>query len=83
MQKGIFYELDGLYVRILALAVDPAYQRQSIGLRLMQEAEIWAKEIKASRLILNCGNRNERMNAHLFYAAIGFTASSTGYTKTL
>ncbi len=42
MVKGFYYELDGFYVRIVALVVDSNYRNKGIGKKLLEEAESWA-----------------------------------------
>ncbi|WP_454040619.1 GNAT family N-acetyltransferase [Cytobacillus horneckiae] len=58
--------MDGLYVRIVVLVVDSNYRNKGIGKQLLEEAESWAKEIGATGIGLNCGNRPERISAHKF-----------------
>ncbi|MCM3180665.1 GNAT family N-acetyltransferase [Cytobacillus horneckiae] len=66
------YELDGLYVRIVVLVVDSNYRNKGIGKQLFEEAESWAKEIGATGIGLNCGNRPVRISAHKFYENDGY-----------
>ncbi|WP_229593171.1 GNAT family N-acetyltransferase [Rossellomorea vietnamensis] len=37
--KGYYYEMDGCYVRIVALVVDSAFRNKGIGHELVVEAE--------------------------------------------
>lgn len=81
MSKNLSWEYDGCYVRIIALVVSQSAREWGVGEQLIGAAEHWATEIGATRLILNCGNRPERAAAHQFYPKIGFTATTTGYSK--
>jgi GNAT superfamily N-acetyltransferase len=83
MTRNLRWEYDGCFVRIIALVVSSSAREQGVGERLIQAAEIWAVDIGATELALNCGNRPERAAAHRFYPRMGFVASSTGYRKTL
>ena len=74
--KGLFYEYNGFYVRIVAFVVDSHYRRRGIGEKLLLETERWA-------IGLNSGNRSERLAAHRFYAKMGYEQKSTGFSKAL
>ena len=81
--KGYYYEMDGCYVRIVALVVDPNYRNKGIGKKLLEEAECWARNIGATGIGLNSGNRQERIDAHKFYRNRGYVEKSVGFTKSL
>ncbi|MCM3707375.1 GNAT family N-acetyltransferase [Cytobacillus firmus] len=81
--KGYYYELDGSYVRIVALVVDSNHRNKGIGKQLLEEAESWAKKIGATGIGLNSGNRPERINAHKFYKNMGYLDKSVGFAKSL
>ncbi|WP_188208067.1 GNAT family N-acetyltransferase [Alkalibacillus aidingensis] len=83
MILGYHYENNDNYVRIVALVVDSDYRNQGIGEQLMDEAEKWAKQNEATKLVLNSGNRRERHTAHRFYIRRGFEAKATGFYKRL
>ncbi|NIK11506.1 GNAT family N-acetyltransferase [Alkalibacillus almallahensis] len=83
MILGYHYEKNDDYVRIVALVVDSHYRKQGIGQELIQEAEKWAKQQGAGRLVLNSGNRGERADAHQFYTNLGFEGKATGFYKLL
>ena len=76
-----FYELNGKYVRIVAFVIDKSYRKKGIGKLLLQAVESWAKEIGATTVVLNCGMREERRDAHEFYKNNGYLPKSTGYSK--
>lgn len=81
--KGYYYEMDGCYVRIVALVVDPNYRNKGIGKKLLEEAESWARNIGATGIGLNSGNRPERIVAHKFYRNRGYEEKSVGFAKSL
>lgn len=79
--KGFYFEMDGSYVRIVAFVVDSAYRGKGVGKKLLEEAENWAKEVGASGVGLNSGNRPERYSAHAFYKKMGYIDKSIGFSK--
>jgi N-acetylglutamate synthase-like GNAT family acetyltransferase len=83
MSTNLFWEQDGSYVRVQVLIASESHRGQGIGKLLIQNCEAWAKEMNASAIYLNCGNRAERERAHFFYQQIGFVHKSSGYVKTL
>ncbi|KGR77702.1 GNAT family N-acetyltransferase [Ureibacillus manganicus] len=83
LMKGFYYEMDGCYIRIVAMVVHTDYRNNGIGRRLIEEAENYAREIGASGLVLNSGNRPERLKAHQFYKTLGYLEKSIGFVKKL
>lgn len=81
LMKGFYYEMDGSYVRIVAFVVDSASRGKGVGKKLIEEAENWAKEVGASGVGLNSGNRPERYSAHIFYKKMGYIEKSIGFSK--
>ncbi|MEQ2528315.1 GNAT family N-acetyltransferase [Bacillaceae bacterium CLA-AA-H227] len=81
--KSFYYQLDGVYVRIVALVVDSRYRNEGIGKSLVEQAENWAKSLGAIGMSVNSGNRPERVNAHRFYKNMGYVDKSTGFAKSL
>ncbi|MCK0473176.1 GNAT family N-acetyltransferase [Halalkalibacter sp. APA_J-10(15)] len=81
--KGYYYELNGVYVRIVALVVDAIFRNKGIGKKLVVEAESWERIIGATRIGLNSGSRPEREHAHKFYKNIGYVEKSIGFVKSL
>lgn len=79
--RGYFWEKDSFHVRVQALVVKKCFRRLSVGSSLLNEAENWGKEIGANAILLNCGDREERESAHIFYKRKGFLAKSIGYFK--
>ena len=83
LSKNYSYEQNGIYVRVLALVTRSRFRQKGIGKKLMDVAENWAKEIGADKVLLNCGNRDEREIAQLFYKKIGYQIKSSGFIKKL
>ena len=79
--KNFSYESVEIYVRVMALVVDKSVRGKKIGFELIRAAESWAMLIKANRMVLTCGDREERKDAHLFYRRMGFEIQSIGYIK--
>jgi GNAT superfamily N-acetyltransferase len=80
---GIFYEMDGIYVRIVAFVVDDTYRKKGLGKLLLAKSEEWARSKGAVGIVLNSGNRTERIAAHAFYKAMGYQEKSAGFAKQL
>ena len=79
--KSYYFEKVGCYVRLGALVTLETHRGKGIGRTLVQAVEAWGASVGASSLVLNCGNREEREVAHLFYKHLGYEAKSTGYAK--
>ena len=61
-----------------------SYEHNGIYVRVLAlVAENWAREIGADKVLLNCGNREEREIAQLFYKKIGYQVKSSGFIKKL
>ena len=78
--KMYFFEREGYYFRILALAVSKKYRRLGIATRLMNEVKKEAILVGASALTLNSGKTIEREVAHKFYQKCGFEIRSYGFS---
>ena len=81
LAKGIWYEKDGTFVRILAFVVSEDYRGKGIGKLLIASVEEWARELGANSVILSSGNRDERIGAHIFYQNLGYEIKSSGFIK--
>ncbi|GHN00415.1 N-acetyltransferase [Cytophagales bacterium WSM2-2] len=81
LNKNYFWEQDGHFMRIQALVVGKEHRRLGVGKKLIEHAEKLARQTGAKLILLNCGNREERKSAHLFYPKLGFEPKSTGYVK--
>ena len=81
LTKNFSYEQNGMYVRVVAIVTRSSFRQKGIGKKLMDVAENWTREIGANKILLNCGNREERAIAHLFYKNIGYEVRSSGFIK--
>lgn len=81
LNKNYFWEQDGYYIKVQALIVNNKYRKLGVGIKLMNSAEQLARQLNAKMILLNCGNRDERKSAHIFYLNNGFESKSTGYFK--
>jgi len=81
MMKLYFWEQNKWYVKIQALVVKQTVRKHGVGELLIKSSEVWAKEIGAICIALNCGNKAERSEAHKFYPKMGFQHKSSGYIK--
>ena len=63
-------------MRIQALVVSSDHRKEGVGRKLIEAAEQLARRLETKLLILNCGNRDEREAAHIFYTRIDFQARS-------
>lgn len=79
--KQYAYEFNEPYTRIVALVVSNKYRRQKVGYQLMVMAEQWSLTEGCIAIILNSGNRKERVAAHKFYEKLGYKGKSTGFSK--
>jgi len=79
--KSYSWEHDGHFLRIAALVVKKDWREKGVGKELILFSEKFAKDINARTIVLNCGTRDERKSAHLFYPKMGFEAKSIGYQK--
>lgn len=78
---GRFYESDGYYGQIMALAVSPPHQRRGIGRMLIEAAESILIARGARVLVVTSGN--QRADAHAFYEGNGYAFTGRRFTKTL
>ena len=76
---GRFYESDGYYGQIMALAVTSEYQRHGNGRILLRAAESAMIERGARVLVVNSGN--QRADAHAFYERNGYEFTGRRYKK--
>ncbi|MDR3697814.1 GNAT family N-acetyltransferase [Mucilaginibacter sp.] len=83
LAKGIFYEKNGHYPRVLAFVVKQNSRGKGIGKALLNTAESLAKELGITTVLINCGNREEREQAHKFYYKMGYAVKSSGFVKQL
>ena len=81
LTKGIAFEIEGQYLRIIALAVSQSQQNQGIGTALLRHAEEFASMIGISVFALNSGLN--RVEAHAFYKKNGYIKRSYGFSKNI
>ena len=81
--KGIYYEMDGIYMRIVAFVVKESCRKMGIGKKMILAAEHWAVEQGLNTILINSGNRAERQTSHLFYEQMGYSVKSLGFVKKL
>ncbi|MBV2208659.1 MAG: GNAT family N-acetyltransferase [Thermomonas sp.] len=67
--------------RVTALVVTPSAQGQGVGRHLLKEAERRARSGGAARIELTSGV--QRVEAHAFYRACGYSGSSVRFVKPL
>ena len=68
IMRGLAFELDGEYIRVIALAVSRAYQSLGIGSKLEARVEQYAAETGANSIVISSGLTRSR--AHMFYRKI-------------
>jgi ribosomal protein S18 acetylase RimI-like enzyme len=78
---GLFYEGDGYYGQLMALAVAPERQRRGIGRMLVQVAEAFLMDRGVSVVVVTSGN--QRAEAHAFYESNGYEFTGRRYKKTV
>jgi GNAT superfamily N-acetyltransferase len=81
LAKGIFYEKNEMYLRIVAFVVKQDFRKQGIAKLLIRASEDWAKEQGACTVLLNSGNRDKRQAAYAFYQKMGYVVKSSGFVK--
>ena len=83
LSKNIYYEANGMYLRILAFVVKQNCRELGIGRLLIEASEQWALEQGLTTVFINSGNRAERDAAHAFYKKMGYAIKSSGFVKKL
>ncbi|MBW4542314.1 MAG: GNAT family N-acetyltransferase [Myxacorys chilensis ATA2-1-KO14] len=78
---GRYYEKNGTYGRLLALAVDEKWRSRGIGASLVAEAERWLKKRKVTSIVVNSGK--QRSAAHRFYERLGYEETGLRLVKLL
>jgi GNAT superfamily N-acetyltransferase len=67
---ALAYRLLGDALHIVALATDPMWQRSGVGAHLLAEAELLARRLKLSRLVV--ATTNDNLPALYFYQRRGY-----------
>lgn len=83
LQKCLYFELNGMYLKIQAFVVKQGVRKMGIGRKLMSACEDWARSEGIALIVLNSGNREERIPAHAFYKQVGYEHKSSGFYKKL
>jgi GNAT superfamily N-acetyltransferase len=83
LSKNIFYEMNGMYMRILAFVVKREARNLGIGKILIGASEEWARQEGLNAVVISSGNREEREAAHVFYKKMGYAIKSSGFVKKL
>jgi putative acetyltransferase len=81
VMKGLAYEIEGYYAKIMALAVSADFQRHGIGTLLLHRAEQWARNNGIRSVTLN--SSFHRLGAHEFYEQNGYAKKRYSFVKTL
>lgn len=81
--KNIYFEKNGICIRVGALVVNKEFRKLGLGKALLQKSIDWAIELGAQQVLLNSGNREERRDAHAFYQYQDFEPKTTGFVKTI
>jgi GNAT superfamily N-acetyltransferase len=76
---SLYYERNGIYGRILVLAVGEAYRRHGLGRALVGASEAWAASRGAHAMLVNTAHH--RQHAHRFYAGIGYASTGLRFVK--
>jgi GNAT superfamily N-acetyltransferase len=79
--KGIAFETEGKYMRIIAFAVESRCQNKGIGTMLLNKAEQYARENSINLISVSSGLQREA--AHGFYETKGFTKKGYTFKKTI
>jgi GNAT superfamily N-acetyltransferase len=76
-----YYEKNGLYGRLLVLAVAAGYRNRGIGRLLVEEIERWFRAKHVRVIVVNSGS--SRTEAHQFYERVGFQQTGLRFVKEL
>lgn len=79
IMRGLAFELDGEYIRVIALAVSRAYQSLGIGSKLEARVEQYAAETGANSIVISSGLTRSR--AHMFYSNKGYEKKGYSFIK--
>jgi GNAT superfamily N-acetyltransferase len=78
---GYYYEKNGVYGRLLALAIDEKHRRQGIGASLVERAEDWLRKHQVTSIVVN--SSKHRSEAHCFYKQLGYEETGLRFVKAL
>jgi GNAT superfamily N-acetyltransferase len=83
LQKGLYYEKNGNYLRVLAFVVKETARNLHVGRTLVKAWEDYAAEQGLRTILVNSGNRDDRKIAHAFYHKMGYEIKSSGFAKSV
>jgi GNAT superfamily N-acetyltransferase len=78
---GRYYEKDGVYARLVVLAVSSTSQGLGIGSQLVEAIELWAANKGVREVFVNSGLH--RIEAHAFYERCGYSRTGFRFVKQL
>lgn len=78
---GRYFEKNGVYTRLVVLAVAEAHRGLGVGEALVRAVERWARLRGAQELFVNSGS--QRHSAHRFYERCGFKVTGVRLVKGL
>ena len=81
IMRGLALELDGEYVRVIALAVSGSYRNNGVGTMLETHVEDYAHQTGANSIVISSGLR--RLDAHSFYEKRGYAKKGYSFIKLL
>lgn len=81
LKRGLSYNYDEPYARILSLVVDPGERGRGTGATLVAACEAWARGQGAASVHLTTALHRE--DAHRFYERLGYELTGTRYLKKL
>ena len=81
VMRGMAYNYDEPFARILALVVDEEVRGRGVGAALVRRAEEWAAAAGAP--VVHLTTASHRGGAHAFYERIGYEATGLRFQKRL
>ncbi len=81
VMRGLAFEMDGEYIRVIALAVKREYFNSSIGTQLIGKVEDYALETGANSIAITSGLK--RSDIHSFYEKMGYEKKGCSFIKPL
>lgn len=81
VMQGLAFEKDGVYVRVIALAVKREYAESDVGMQLVGKVEDYALELGASSIVMSSGLK--RTDIHAVYQQMGYEKSGYSLIKLL
>jgi GNAT superfamily N-acetyltransferase len=81
VMRGVAYNSDQPFARIVALVVDDQARGSGAGAALVRAAEKWAREQGAASIHLTTASHRD--GAHAFYSRVGYQATGTRFHRRL